>query len=55
MRDVAVVIVQNSGNQIYVHQRADNKKRFPGFFGLGAGGKIDSGEDAKIAAIVYNL
>lgn len=39
--DIAIIIVQDSKNRLYVHQRKDEKRIFPSLYGLGAGGKIE--------------
>lgn len=41
-------IVQN--NKVLMHKRADNKKKFPGFW-IGPGGHVDEGEDVLTTAI----
>lgn len=41
-------IIQN--NKVLMHKRADNKKKFPGFW-LGPGGHVDEGEDVLSTAI----
>ncbi|MFH1276329.1 MAG: NUDIX domain-containing protein [Candidatus Woesearchaeota archaeon] len=48
--DIVIIIVQNSQNELYVHQRMDDKEVFPSLYGLGAGGKVDSGETPQDAA-----
>jgi mutator protein MutT len=42
---IAVIIIRNSRGDFYVHQRKADKKTFPNLFGLGAGGKIEDGEE----------
>ncbi|MBI4983378.1 NUDIX domain-containing protein [Candidatus Woesearchaeota archaeon] len=42
--EISVVIVQNDKNELYVHQRKENKKAYPNLYGLGAGGKVNDGE-----------
>ena len=49
MEEIVIIIVQSFEN-FYVHQRRNDKKRFPGFYGLGAGGKVEPGEDITKAA-----
>ncbi|MBI2672534.1 NUDIX domain-containing protein [Candidatus Woesearchaeota archaeon] len=49
-RNIAIVIVENSFGFLHVHKKASNKKMFPSMYGLGAGGKINDGEDPKNAA-----
>lgn len=48
--EVSIIIVKNSKNQFYVHQRSADKKRFPNLYGLGAGGKIEKNELPEVAA-----
>ena len=50
MIDIAIIIVKNSKNELYVHKRSAHKKKFPNLYGIGAGGKIDEGETPPIAA-----
>ncbi len=45
-----IVIVQNSRDEIYMHQRKETKKIFPSLYGIGAGGKVDAGETPRQAA-----
>lgn len=49
-QDMVVIIVQNSLGSLFVHQRSVDKKIFPSFFGLGAGGHIEQGETPNQAA-----
>ena len=48
--DIIIIIVQNLSQELFVHQRSANKKMFPLFYGLGAGGYIESGEAPAQAA-----
>ena len=48
--DVAIIFVQNSSGELYIHKRSKTKKVFPGLYGIGAGGKIDPGEQPIEAA-----
>ena len=49
MKEVVIIIVQSFEN-LYVHQRNETKKRYPNLYGLGAGGKVEPGEDITVAA-----
>ncbi len=49
MEEIVIIIVQSFEN-FYIHQRKDSKKRFPSLYGLGAGGKVEHGEDITKAA-----
>lgn len=49
MDNIAIVIVQ-CFEELYVHQRSDDKETFPGLYGLGAGGKVRDGEAPMLAA-----
>jgi mutator protein MutT len=48
---IAVIIIRNSKGEYFVHQRRAEKKVFPNLFGLGAGGKIEEGEDVLTGAL----
>lgn len=50
LSDIVIIIVQNSADQLFVHQRKADKKLFPSLYGLGAGGKVDQGEEIPSAA-----
>jgi len=49
--NIAIIVVQNSRGQLFVHQRKDDKDVFPSRYGLGAGGKVNEGETPVQAAI----
>lgn len=49
--DISVIVVQNSFDHLFVHQRKDDKRVYPLLYGLGAGGKVDKGETPRVAAI----
>jgi len=49
-KKLAVIIIRNSQEQLFVHQRSENKKPFPLLYGLGAGGKFEDGETPEQAA-----
>jgi len=49
--NIAIIIVQDSGGQLFVHQRQADKKVFPSLYGLGAGGKVDGDEKPEQAAV----
>lgn len=48
--EVAIVVVTNSAGEFLVHKRGPSRKTYPGLYGLGAGGKLDSGESPVQAA-----
>ncbi len=41
---MAIVIVQNSLGEFFIHQRSENKKTFPLLYGVGIGGKVEKNE-----------
>lgn len=47
---IAIVLLRNSRGEYFAHQRRSDKRTFPGLFGLGAGGSIEAGENAKAGA-----
>ena len=49
-REIVIILVKNSKGQLYVNKRRKDKKLYPGYFGLGAGGRIEKGETHKEAA-----
>jgi len=44
MKRIATIIVRDTEGDFYVHQRRADKKTFPSFYGLGAGGHIEDNE-----------
>ena len=52
LTDIVIIIIQNSNNQLFVHQRSDTdpEKPFPLKYGLGAGGKVNERESIDEAA-----
>lgn len=49
MDNIAIIIVQCL-EELYVHQRSNSKKTYPGLYGLSAGGKVNDGESPMMAA-----
>lgn len=47
---VALIIIRDKSGNFFVHQRNSNKKIFPNFYGLGAGGHVEENETSKLAA-----
>ena len=45
------IILLNSKNEIYVHQRALTKVTYPGYWSIFFGGYVDHGEDYEVAAL----
>jgi len=45
------IILLNSKNEIYVHQRSFDKKAYPGYWAIFFGGFVDSGENHEEAAL----
>ncbi|MBX2866549.1 NUDIX domain-containing protein [Candidatus Kaiserbacteria bacterium] len=50
MKRIATIIVRNNAGDFYVHQRRSDKKTFPDYYGLGAGGHIEDGETPEEGA-----
>jgi len=50
MDNNVIIFIKNSKCKFLIHQRAWNKKTYPGKFGIGCGGKIDPGETPLEAA-----
>lgn len=50
MEQIAIIFIKNSEDKFFVHKRRDDKKHSPGKYGIGAGGRLDPGEDALTAA-----
>lgn len=42
--EVAIIVIRDKQENFFVHRRNQDKKRFPGMYGLGAGGRIEEGE-----------
>lgn len=49
MDNIVIVVVQCL-EELYMHQRSNNRKTFPGLYGLGTGGKVNDGESPMMAA-----
>jgi isopentenyldiphosphate isomerase len=49
-RCTAVLVLSTDGKQLLVHQRADSKSFWPGWWDLVAGGVVEAGEDLTEAA-----
>lgn len=47
---VVLILLRKRNGDWFVHQRLATKPRFPGLFGLGAGGSIEAGEKPDAAA-----
>lgn len=47
---VVVVILRDTEGHYFVHQRRDDKRIYPGLYGLGAGGTLHSDEAAEAGA-----
>ena len=47
---VALIIVQNSKGEFYMHQRAPHKWPYPNLYSFGAGGKIEQAETPEQGA-----
>lgn len=45
------IILFNSKDEIFVHQRSSNKKTYAGYWSIFFGGFVDQGEDYEFAAI----
>jgi len=41
---IAIIVVRNARGDFFVHRRRDDKRVFPGLYGLGAGGRIEPHE-----------
>lgn len=50
-RQVAVVIIRTPDGRLFAHRRRPDRAVFPNGYGLGAGGKVEPGEDAAAAAV----
>ena len=50
MIHIVLIIVKNSKNEFYVHKRRGEKRVFPGYHGLGAGGVKEKNETVEEAA-----
>jgi len=48
--NIAAIIIRNSHNKLFAHQRSAHKKTFPNLYGLGAGGHIQHNESPAEAA-----
>lgn len=44
MRQIATIIIKNKQGEYFVHLRSQDKKLYPNKYGLGAGGKFETGE-----------
>lgn len=42
--EVAIIVIRDEQENFFVHRRNQQKKRFPGMYGLGAGGRIEENE-----------
>ncbi len=49
--EIALILIKNSKNEFFVHQRLASKKKFPNKYGVGAGGHVDEGELPQAAAV----
>jgi mutator protein MutT len=49
-KNIAIIFIRNDKGEFFVHQRLATKKTFPNRYGIGAGGHIEEGEDASVAA-----
>jgi 8-oxo-dGTP pyrophosphatase MutT (NUDIX family) len=49
--EVAIVILRDDDGAYFLHQRRPDKSTFPSRWGVGAGGKVNEGEDPADAAI----
>ena len=47
---IAVIFINNSKGEFFVHQRLSSKKTFPNLYGIGAGGHVDEDEQPLEAA-----
>lgn len=47
---IAIVLLRNERGEYFAHRRRNDKRMFPGLFGLGAGGSIEPGEDPTAGA-----
>lgn len=47
---VAVIVIRDASGRYFAHRRRDDKKYFPGKWGLGAGGKVGDNEEPEEAA-----
>jgi 8-oxo-dGTP pyrophosphatase MutT (NUDIX family) len=48
--EVAAVVLRRPSHELFVHQRAEDRRAYPGRYGLGVGGKVEPGETAAGAA-----
>ena len=48
--EVAAIILRRETGELFVHQRASDRRMFPDLYGLGAGGKVNKGETPAEAA-----
>ena len=48
--NIVIIIIQNSQDDFYVHQRSRSKKQYSLLYGLGAGGKVEPYESIDQAA-----
>lgn len=50
MLQIVVIIIRAADGRYFIHQRAEDKRLFPGLYGIGAGGKVAQGEAPSEAA-----
>jgi len=48
--EYAIIFIQNSEGDFFVHQRLSTKKTFPNRYGIGAGGHVEVNEEIHEAA-----
>jgi 8-oxo-dGTP pyrophosphatase MutT (NUDIX family) len=48
--EVAIIILRDDEGRYFIHQRRADRDTFPSRWGVGAGGKVESGESPDDAA-----
>jgi 8-oxo-dGTP pyrophosphatase MutT (NUDIX family) len=51
MSEIAAIILRNRRGGYFVHQRSASKRLYPNLYGLGAGGRIEFGEEPLAGAV----
>ena len=50
MQRIAIVLLTHTSGAVFLHRRRPNKRVYPGLWGIGAGGRLEPGEDPTAGA-----